>query len=59
MIEHLITVLVAALVAYIIFYVVGLFIKDGTVMKIIGIVLGLLLLLYALNQFGFTDHVLR
>lgn len=52
MITALITLLVAALVLWIIWYIVGLFIKDGTIMRIIGIVLGLLLLLYALRLFG-------
>jgi len=52
MLDHLIRVLVAALVAWILFYVVSLFVKDGTIMKIVGIIIGLILLLYGLKEFG-------
>lgn len=58
MIEALLTILVAALVGYIVFYLVGLFIKDGNVMKIIGIVIGLLVLLFALRELGIGGRAL-
>lgn len=51
MITSLITLLVVALVLWLIWYLAGIFIKDGTAMKIIGIILGLILLLYALRLF--------
>lgn len=46
MISALITFLVVALVLYLIWYLVGLFI-TGRPHQIIGIILGLILLLYA------------
>ncbi len=52
MITTLITLLIAALVLYVIYYVVGIFIK-GQPLKIIGIILGLIFLLYALRAFHF------
>lgn len=51
MITTLITLLVLALVLYLIYYVVGLFIQ-GTPLKIIGVILGLVFLLYALRAFN-------
>ena len=51
MITSLITLLIVALVLYVIYYLAGLFIKDGNVMKIIGIILGLVLLIYGLRLF--------
>lgn len=48
MITTLIYLLIAALILYIIWYLVGLFI-SGTPHKIIGLILGLILLLYALR----------
>ena len=48
MITTLISLLITALVLYLIFYVVGMFIK-GQPLKIIGLILGLLFLLYALR----------
>lgn len=50
MIESLITFLFAALVAFIVFYVLGKFI-TGAPLQIIGLILGLLLLVYALKIF--------
>ena len=50
MITTLITLLIAGLVLYVIFYIVGMFIK-GQPLKIIGIILGLVFLLYALRAF--------
>jgi hypothetical protein len=55
MIESLIYILIAALILWVIWFVVGKFIQ-GTPHQIIGIVLGLILLLYALHQLGFTGH---
>ena len=50
MITTLITLLIAGLVLYVIFYIVGMFIK-GQPLQIIGIILGLVFLLYALRVF--------
>ena len=50
MITTLITLLIAGLVLYVIYYVAGVFIK-GQPLKIIGIILGLVFLLYALRAF--------
>ena len=51
MITILISLLITGLVLYVIYYVVGMFIK-GQPLKIIGIILGLIFLLYALRSFG-------
>jgi len=50
MITTLVYLLIAGLVLYLIYYVVGMFIK-GQPLKIIGIILGLVFLLYALRAF--------
>lgn len=50
MITTLVSLLIAGLVLYLIYYVVGMFIK-GQPLKIIGIILGLIFLLYALRAF--------
>lgn len=50
MISTLLSLLIAGLVLYLIFYIVGLFMK-GQPLKIIGIILGLLFLLHALRAF--------
>lgn len=57
MISALITLLIIALVLYLIWYVCGMFIK-GQPHQIIGIILGLIFLLYALNTLG-VFHVAR
>jgi hypothetical protein len=54
MITSLITLLIAGLVLYVIYYVVGMFIK-GQPLKIIGIILGLVFLLYALRTFNLVS----
>ncbi len=51
MITALIYLLIAALVLWIVYFLVGKFIQ-GTPLQIVGIILGLILLLYALNLFG-------
>lgn len=51
MIPSLITLLIIALVLYVVFYIAGLFIQ-GTIHKIIGAILALVFLLYALKTFG-------
>lgn len=51
MISILISLLVTGLVLYLIYYIVGMFIK-GQPLKIIGIILGLVFLLYALRSFS-------
>ena len=50
MITTLISLLVTGLVLYLIYYIVGMFIK-GQPLKIIGIILGLVFLVYALRAF--------
>ena len=50
MITTLISLLITGLVLYVIYYVVGMFIK-GQLLNIIGIILGLVFLLYALRAF--------
>lgn len=50
MVSTLISLLIVALVLYVIYYVVGMFIK-GQPLSIIGIILGLVFLLYALRAF--------
>lgn len=54
MLATLISLLIAALVLYVIYYLVGMFIK-GQPLRIIGILLGLLLLVYALRAFHFVS----
>ncbi len=51
MIAILITLLIAALILYLIWYICGMFIK-GRPLQIIGIILGLIFLLYALQSLG-------
>jgi hypothetical protein len=53
MITALISLLIAALILYVVWYVVGLFL-SGVPHQIIGIILGLILLMYGLKVFGFT-----
>jgi ABC-type multidrug transport system permease subunit len=50
-ISALISLLIVALILYLIWYVVGMFIK-GQPHVIIGIILGLVFLLYALQTLG-------
>ena len=50
MIQSLIVLLILALILYLIWFIVGKFI-TGTPHQIIGIILGLILLLYALSIF--------
>lgn len=54
MITTLITLLIAGLILYVIYYIVGMFIK-GQPLKIIGIILGLIFLLYALRLFNIVS----
>ena len=51
MIQTLITLLIMALVLYLIWWVAGKFI-TGTPLQIIGLILGLVWLLYALSALG-------
>jgi amino acid transporter len=51
MLQTLIILLIMALVLYLVFFVCGKFI-TGTPLQIIGIILGLIWLLYALNALG-------
>lgn len=52
MLSTLISILVAGLILYVIYYVAGMFIK-GQPLNIIGIILGLIFVLYALR----TAHI--
>lgn len=54
MLTSLITLLVLALVLWLVYYIVGMFIK-GQPLTIIGIILGLILLIFALKQFGLVN----
>jgi hypothetical protein len=54
MIQSLIVLLILALVLYLIWWLVGKF-MSGTPHQIIGIILGLILLLYALKLFGLLN----
>jgi hypothetical protein len=51
MITALITLLIVALVVFLVWWIIGKFI-TGTPHQIIGIILGLILLLYALRLFN-------
>jgi hypothetical protein len=51
MLSILISILIAGLVLYVIYFIVGMFIK-GKPLNIIGIILGLVFLLYALRAFN-------
>jgi len=51
MIATLLTLLIIALILYLVWYICGLFIK-GQPHQIIGIILGLIFLLYALQMLG-------
>jgi hypothetical protein len=51
MLQILLVLLIMALVLYLIFFVAGKFI-TGTPLQIIGIILGLIWLIYALNALG-------
>jgi uncharacterized membrane protein len=51
MLTSLISLLIVALVLWIIYFIVGKFIQ-GTPLQIVGIILGLILLLYGLRIFG-------
>jgi len=50
MVSTLISLLIAGLVLYVIYYIAGMFIK-GQLLQIIGIILGLLFLVDALRMF--------
>lgn len=49
MLESLITILVVALVLWVIFFVIGKFVQ-GTPLQIVGIILALVFLVYALRE---------
>jgi hypothetical protein len=56
MIATLLTLLIIALILYLVWYICGLFIK-GQPHQIIGIILGLIFLLYALQMLGIFHGV--
>jgi len=59
MISSLVSVLLVALIAWVLWYIIGQFI-TGPPHQIIGMVIGLLVLLYALQLFGLVDlHQLK
>ncbi len=56
MLEALIVILIVGLVLYLIFWVAGQFVQ-GVPLKIIGAVLALIFVLYALNKIGVIGHL--
>ena len=54
MLTSLLTLLIVALVLCIIYYVVGMFIQ-GRILQIVGIIMGVILLLYALQLFHIAN----
>lgn len=50
MITTLVSLLIVALVLYVIYYIAGRFI-DGRAYRVVGLILGLVFLLYALRAF--------
>ena len=56
MLEALIVILSVGLVLYLIFWVAGQFVQ-GVPLKIIGAVLALIFVLYALNKIGVIGHL--
>jgi ABC-type multidrug transport system permease subunit len=57
MISTLIALLIVGLILYLIWFICGMFIK-GQPLQVIGIILGLIFLLYALNTLGvFGVHI--
>lgn len=58
MLSALITILILGVILFIVWYVVGLLIKNDTIMNAIGIVLGLILLLFALRELGIGGRLI-
>jgi len=56
LISTIITLLILALILYLVWYVCGMFIK-GQPHQIIGIILGLVFLLYALSALGLLGGI--
>lgn len=54
MLTTLIYILIAALILYLVFYLAGKF-MSGLPLRIVGIILGLVFVLYALRAFGFVS----
>lgn len=54
MLTTLISILIAVLILYLIYFLVGKF-MSGQPLKIVGIILGLVFLLYALRAFNFIS----
>lgn len=52
MLTSIITLLIAGLVLYLVYIIVGKF-MSGTPLKIVGIILGLVFLLYALRSLNY------
>ncbi len=55
--EPIVAILVVFLVLFLIFWCVRKFISDGTVQTVIGIILGIVFLVYALNRLGVGSHL--
>ncbi len=55
--DPIIAILVVFLVLFLIFWGVQKFITDGTVRTVIGIILGIVFLMYALNRLGVGSHL--
>ena len=51
MLWAIVSILVLAIILFIVWRIVGLFIADQNIMMAIGLLFGLLLLLYALGEF--------
>ena len=52
LLHPLIMILVAVVVALVALYCIGLFITDARILNVIRMIVGLIVLLYALNLFG-------
>lgn len=50
--EPIISILVVFLILFLIFWCVRKFISDATVQNVIGIILGIVFIVYALNRLG-------
>lgn len=55
--DPIIAILVVFLVLFLIFWGVKKFVSDSTVQTVIGIILGIVFLVYALNRLGVMGHL--
>ncbi len=54
--EPILAILIVFLILFLIYWCVGKFI-TGTPLTVIGIILGIIFLIYALKQLGVSDHI--